>query len=506
MKLPDRLTVIYALLAVLAAGMLLPLLLVPLNSDNDTYQAMALAMDRGRGLPYLGSWDQNFPGVVFYHWLSIKLFGLSDVAFRIVDLLNQLSITLITFAIARRYVSLKVAWVVVPLSIVFYLGYGFWMLGQRDAFATTWLLLALYLLLDERRITWHLLIAGAAIALATFIRPTLIVFAALVFVGQRDLRLLLRDVLMLGTGLVGTLVIAVLPWVLTPHGMREFVTATILFNREVYGPNSREPLLDFFHVFTVFTPFYVLGLIALCITLYAAQLRRLGITVVLYFACGAIGILAMAKFHVYHYAIYLPILGLLIAIGIDRFIPEKWKLTLSVLFVIVTASYYYPRQAPLQFVKGGMSGSAYERIANNIASYPELGREQESDVIHYLQSKKLQPSDVEFFLLWPGLQWRSGFVSDSRFTTTFALSMEGSNGQTEYQREWLYEVTQMLQSTRPRYVVSAIGPSHVFMFSRFSSDSLLHCAQRLRDVIRENYELDTAIAGFRVYRSRNADH
>jgi hypothetical protein len=503
MRLVDRPGLTYVLLGLLAAAMLLPLLLVPMNSDNDTYQSMAFAMDQGKGLPYIGSWDQNFPGIVFYHWLSIKLFGLSDVGFRIVDLLNQVAIALITFAIARKYISVQSAWIVVPLSVIFYQGYGFWMLGQRDAFATTWLMLALLLVLSERRSTRQVLLAGVCIALATFIRPTLIVFAAIIFANSVGYRSLLRETGALSTGLIGTLLICLLPWIFTTGGMHEFITATIHFNKDVYGPNSREALIDFFHVFSVFTPFYVVAFISLCATLYMSRHRSIGVLVLIWFCCGAIGILAMGKFHVYHYAIYLPMLAILLAVGLSMLFPKP-KVVLMVVFISIVAAYYLPRQAVSQFVKSGMTDSAREHIANNLASYPDLGREQETDVIRYLGSKKLGLSDVEFFLLWPGLRWRSGYVSDSRFTTTFALSMEGQQGLTSYQRTWQKEVAEMLMETRPKYVVSSIGPKHVFMFSRISSDSLIHHAENIRDVMRENYQFDTAIAGFRIYRLNDA--
>ena len=505
MKLVDRPVMLYSLLGSLAAVLLLPLLLIPLNSDNDTYQAMAFAMDQGKGLPYIGSWDQNFPGIVFYHWLSIKLFGLSDVAFRIVDLLNQVAIALIAFAITRKYVSLNAALVAVPLSVILYLGYGFWMVGQRDTFATTWLLLALYLILDEKRNAQRILLAGACIALATFIRPTLLIFAALIFANASAWKLLLRDAGLLILGMFVTLLLCMLPWLVTPGGVHEFITATIHFNKDVYGPHSREPFSYFFRTFDVFTPLYVIVAVMLCATLFIARYRKIGVPLMIFVFCGAVGIFAMGKFHVYHYAIYLPLVAILFAFALGTVLPKPhFAITLAI--ALAVGVYYYPARVAAQFVKGGLTAETYERIANNLASYPHLGREQESDVIRYLKSKDLQPSDVEFFLLWPGLQWRSGYLSDSRFTTTFALSMEGANGQTAYQREWLKEVTAMLKNTHPKYLVSAVGPPHVFTFSRFSSDSLLHHDEGIRNIMSEFYQPDTAIAGFRVYRLNDATH
>src|SRR5688500_2502312 len=95
----NRPWLLFVLLGAGAAILLLPLLLFPLSPYNDIYQSMAFAMDQGKGLPYLGSWDQNFPGVVFYHWISIKLFGASDIGFRVIDLLNRVAISLLLFTL-----------------------------------------------------------------------------------------------------------------------------------------------------------------------------------------------------------------------------------------------------------------------------------------------------------------------------------------------------------------------------------------------------------------------
>src|ERR1019366_2530731 len=50
-------------------------LLLPLGTDNSVYQSMALAFVRFGRLPYLGSWDENFPGIIPIHAVAIVLFG-----------------------------------------------------------------------------------------------------------------------------------------------------------------------------------------------------------------------------------------------------------------------------------------------------------------------------------------------------------------------------------------------------------------------------------------------
>src|SRR5580704_646395 len=78
-----------SLLLVINAGILAVVFLIPFNSDLDLHHTMGLALTQGH-LPYLGSWDNNFPGIVYFHALSILLFGKGYIGFRILDMLVHL--------------------------------------------------------------------------------------------------------------------------------------------------------------------------------------------------------------------------------------------------------------------------------------------------------------------------------------------------------------------------------------------------------------------------------
>jgi hypothetical protein len=45
---------------IINAGLLAVVFLIPFNSDLDLHHTMGLELTRGH-LPYLGSWDNNFP-------------------------------------------------------------------------------------------------------------------------------------------------------------------------------------------------------------------------------------------------------------------------------------------------------------------------------------------------------------------------------------------------------------------------------------------------------------
>src|SRR5205085_9736805 len=72
-----------------SAAMLALTIPKPLGFDNAMYQRMGIDLhDFGR-IPYIGSWDQNFPGIFYIHYLIISAFGPSDLSVRWFDCLVQ---------------------------------------------------------------------------------------------------------------------------------------------------------------------------------------------------------------------------------------------------------------------------------------------------------------------------------------------------------------------------------------------------------------------------------
>ncbi|HEY3874429.1 MAG TPA: hypothetical protein VGM92_03055, partial [Candidatus Kapabacteria bacterium] len=80
-------------------------LALPLSGDNEIYQSMASDLFRFHALPYLGSWDQNFPGIVYMHWVSIVLFGNSAFGFQCLDLLVHVAMSVLLYRILRRWLN-----------------------------------------------------------------------------------------------------------------------------------------------------------------------------------------------------------------------------------------------------------------------------------------------------------------------------------------------------------------------------------------------------------------
>jgi hypothetical protein len=494
MLLDKRPAVLYVALGTSAALLLLPLLLFPLSSDNDTYQAMAFAMHRGKGLPYLGSWDQNFPGVVLYHLISIKLFGASDIGFRIIDLLNRVAISLLLFVLAKRYVNIRVAMLAVPLTCLLYFNAGFWNAGQRDGFALAWLVVALLQVTSAKIGNRQLLLFGASIALATFIRPTNALFALLILPSIVQDNVSLKDALRSAVAFVLMLSVLFMPWILNDGGLREFYRATIQFNFDVYGP-GRASLNDLVESLALLGSFHIASLIGLAVMFRREHAEK---ATLLLHGCIALAlVLMMGKYFTYHFEGLAPVTIVLCLIAIEavsrrvRFAP--------VLVLAIALFFFYPRGLVGQFLKRGADKRAVHEIQRNLASFQNYSLEVEQHVASYLHEAGLNAS-TEFSLLYPGLRWRSRTAGISRFTTTFALTMQGKKGLTTYQRAWRHELDSLLITAKPACIVAAQGPEYLFRLSNISPDSLLHQLPNVSAMIQAEYRVDTLIGGYKIYR------
>ena len=92
-------------LCMISVFILPTILLYPFNVDNDLYQCMGIDLSAHFGLPYLQSWDHNFPGVVVLHALSIAMFGSSMIGFRFLEFLIQVLTLIALYRVSRLWIS-----------------------------------------------------------------------------------------------------------------------------------------------------------------------------------------------------------------------------------------------------------------------------------------------------------------------------------------------------------------------------------------------------------------
>ena len=88
-------------LAMISLFVLPAIIFYPFHADIDIQQVMAWNLYRFHGLPYLQSWDSNFPGAILFHACSIALFGNSELGLRTMDVLIQIASIVLLYKIGR---------------------------------------------------------------------------------------------------------------------------------------------------------------------------------------------------------------------------------------------------------------------------------------------------------------------------------------------------------------------------------------------------------------------
>lgn len=154
---------------------LLPTLSFRLGVDQGVFAYMSAALLNGRW-PYVGTWENDFPGIIFLQALQMKLMGPSIVAFRACDIAVQLLCAWLIHRMARR-TSGWIAGVIAPLLFcLIYQGYGPWNTAQREGFGLLFILAGFWLTLShERRSPWlTAVLAGLGMGAAVTIKPTLL--------------------------------------------------------------------------------------------------------------------------------------------------------------------------------------------------------------------------------------------------------------------------------------------------------------------------------------------
>jgi len=159
---------------------------IPINPDDAVFTYIGWVMSDG-GTIYVDAADQNWPGQMLIHWLAVLIFGEHIWAFRALEIFVILPLSsLCLFTFTKKIYQRDAAIVVVPLFPLLYMLAGYWNSGQRDLLAgvlfipACWMLLQRFDGADRNRLIFQ----GLFIALATLIRPTMLIIGPLLFIAD----------------------------------------------------------------------------------------------------------------------------------------------------------------------------------------------------------------------------------------------------------------------------------------------------------------------------------
>ncbi len=210
----------------------LPTLLYPFTRDQGIYAYIADLMMQG-GAPFRDAWELKPPGVYFGYWLGFSLFGRSELAVRLLDVLYTLLSAASIYVLAQevfrnRRVAACSAWI---YAFCYYLLVHFHSAATPEAFMAPFLVASVYGMVrgvrSRSNLAWFL--GGVASGFVFWFKPTagLVILAVLIWacVEMWRERCSMRDVLcslaafVLG-GLLGLLPIGLY---LYGHGLRELL-------------------------------------------------------------------------------------------------------------------------------------------------------------------------------------------------------------------------------------------------------------------------------------------
>jgi hypothetical protein len=480
----------------------------PFNNDNALYAYMADLALKGH-LPYLGSWDQNFPGIILIHVAQILISGHSQLAFHIFDIFLQLIGSYFLIRIGEQLYDIRAGMLAAILAALYYVQQGLWMAGERDTYVSIMLLAAFYFASHRKKP----FLVGFLCALAFLFRPTYAPYAVIFFICYLSADVTVkgnprRTWLRFVTGVSVPLVLFVLFYAML-GGLKDFWDATILFNLKVYGGAGAS--------FSLWEPvrFYAISIIAVTVAIYYLWKKErpaLYLWTAL-FAASVLSLLMLYRHSVYHYHPAMTLVLLLSAIGWIRatdLIAQKWRVariaipTMVILYFIFTTVRGNTIHHVLADILDGRIHSLQESYDRYEPS-PDFGTRVQTEVGNHLGAHTHPNDTVQMFGPYSYPQYRAGLLTASRFQTLHAITMRSVGDSLQpFQQAWRVEYMRDMRNTKPIYFIVCDAPEAFRQYygGRLGHEILQKDFTELGSWLDSNYFPETKIGAFTLYRRR----
>jgi 4-amino-4-deoxy-L-arabinose transferase-like glycosyltransferase len=457
---------VFLLAMAICLFLLSPTIFWGFGRDQGNLGYMAWMLTKGN-LPYVNTWDSNFPGVIALHAACIAVLGTSTVAYRIVDILFMLFASGLIYAFARFLAGRWAGfWAAVSYAVL-YLTLGYWFTGQRDGFATVFTLAGVGGLLRfglRPRYFW-LVLSGLCGGIALSIRPqfgiVLLVMAAWVLFAPADGRRTIRS-RVIGTGVfLAGLALPSAVWlaVYAASGhLRDVYETVIYYNFRVHA-NIRESALTIWKTSSGRTPLFLwLGTAWLLLSIERATFRRqFALLLAAVLAAFLASRFVEGKSWEYH---QIPVFALAGALGMAGLIRAGQQLSprltpttrrVAVGLAIAGMLYWFrivfPFSTIVNVAKTGCMDGDYPREKT-------FGFIVETDhqIANYIREQTRPDDRIQ---VWSGaaiIYYLSERQASSRFQTSAQLVMRKRRGQlTAIQQRWRNEFIADLNAHPPKF-------------------------------------------------------
>lgn len=205
------------------------------------YIAKAL---NGGATPYRDIFDMNMPGAYLVCLAFVKLFGVSDLWWRVFDLAIQGLISAFVFLILKE-LDRPLAAIAAAGIALHHICLGPYLVGQRDYIMVLPQIASMYFLFRARKATSPpavaalLIAAGASIASATLIKPPMIlmygVAVGFIVAAEGVSLAAVRQVIWVTIGAVA-IGVAAIAWMAASGGLQSFIEVQLRFVAVSYAP------------------------------------------------------------------------------------------------------------------------------------------------------------------------------------------------------------------------------------------------------------------------------
>jgi len=469
---------------------------------------MADLLLHGRA-PYVGAWDQNYPGVLIVHVIQLLIFGRSTVAMYALDAILNLVGYYFLFSLAKKIHSAKAGWLAVVFTSFYYVNEELRLAAERDIYVTILVIIAATVLFNKRGKE----ISGLLLGIALLFRPTnalyIVVFAIVVFwftKREERLKVSIRFALFAALPMVLFLLIYLV------FGYFEgFYTATVLFTTKVY--NRMRPLAGYFEGFDFYYKFLLAAPIGIY-TLYKAKQKEY-LTLILGLVISGFLLLLLLYRWSYNYHLIITLLALLGSIGwctlseyIERYLPKVLKPLPIIVFFLLWVSFFFRGSKWKHGLEGYCSGEI-----GNLRELHQFFDPREYDgagahykVLDYLKPKVKPGSLVQMCGQYTVIPYMLEALPASRFITPPSFMMRNSKGELQpFQLEWRKEYLRAIREKRPEYFIIPNAPyeAKVFLNGRVGMPMLKEDFTEMYDLLGEMYQLDTVINAFEIYKLKD---
>ena len=391
---------------------------IPINPDDAVFTYIGWVMSDG-GTIYVDAADQNWPGQILIHWLAVLIFGEHIWAFRALEIFLILPLSSwVLYLFTKEIYQQNAAIVVVILFPLVYMLAGFWYSGQRDLLAGVLFIPACWMLLQRFNGAGRnrLVFQGLFIALATLIRPTMLIIGPLLFVA--DLLLIKHHKRSIATiffdHFVVALTIIILVLLIVAYGwwsgsLSVWYEVSIMFATQVYSQSIgvSESLMKatviILFSWKVYMPAVIVGVVLLFLNNKTSLVLLLTII-----PAALISFLVQGKALGYHLSSIYPSLSVLMAVGLGFSFNTLMQSRLPILryiFVLLLLGFTAVTLArksvlqfiyPVQYLTGKLEKFEYLNIYNADSS-GSLTTAQAYQIAQYI---KETTSTDETVLFW----------------------------------------------------------------------------------------------------------